>query len=214
MVGSLAGSALSNTQIQVLFVLKENGSDLILASDLEAMLPYDASTVSRVLSDFEERGWVERSPLKDDRRSLNVSLTKEGKAAYQEALDGGSKLVKKGVQSLDANELEEIVEILTKLLSAVAEVPLRNASRLVHEIEKMTVDQFASTAADFDHGVSPNELKSAFPSGGFALKAGKEIQGLAAVEKTDRTQRLYLGGNNLSDKEMLSFVKSCLRGQE
>lgn len=211
--GAFSEAALSTTQMQVLFVLKESSCDVLLASDIERMLPFDASTLSRVLSDFEKRGWVKRSPLKDDRRSLSVEMTNAGEVAHSKALESGVGMVKKGLRDLDASKLLEFSELLLDLVGSVPEALSSETCRTKVEVHKLSVKEFSKTVAKFDSRLSAGELSNAFPSGGYVLKAGEEVHGLVAAHKENESHALYLCGNHMSEKEILGLVKSCLRGE-
>ncbi|HEV2342735.1 MAG TPA: MarR family winged helix-turn-helix transcriptional regulator [Actinocrinis sp.] len=57
----------------------------VAASDLGAKTMLSRSQVSRVLDALHARGLVERSPSPDDARSVQVSLTATGRAAFTAA---------------------------------------------------------------------------------------------------------------------------------
>lgn len=59
-----------------------NGST---CKDLARSLAHDKGAMTRMIDLFEERGWVERQRDADDRRVVNLSLTKAGYAVTMSA---------------------------------------------------------------------------------------------------------------------------------
>ena len=68
---------LSRTGWQVLFWLKILGS--CSQKELLKNLDIDAAHLARILEDFETKGYIERSPIKDNRRCLFIEVTQYSK---------------------------------------------------------------------------------------------------------------------------------------
>ncbi|HYI48536.1 MAG TPA: helix-turn-helix domain-containing GNAT family N-acetyltransferase [Allosphingosinicella sp.] len=80
-------SDLSLTEARLLYEIAHREAPL--AAELQAELGLDAGYVSRMLRRFQARGWVERG-RGDDKRSRPISLTREGRAAF-DALDARTR---------------------------------------------------------------------------------------------------------------------------
>jgi DNA-binding MarR family transcriptional regulator/GNAT superfamily N-acetyltransferase len=76
----LLKSSFSLTQLRVLYELayRERPSAAELCQDLNL----DPGYLSRILSDFENRGLIERKPSKEDGRQNTVELTRKGRDAF------------------------------------------------------------------------------------------------------------------------------------
>jgi DNA-binding MarR family transcriptional regulator/GNAT superfamily N-acetyltransferase len=85
----LLKSAFSLTEARVLYELATRPK--LTASELSRDLGIDPGYLSRVLKDFERRGFVTRSASPDDGRLALLQLTEAGRAAF-EPLDSASRL--------------------------------------------------------------------------------------------------------------------------
>jgi DNA-binding MarR family transcriptional regulator/GNAT superfamily N-acetyltransferase len=74
------GTELSLPEARVLFEIVRDGG--LVAVDLQRMLGMDAGYLSRVLSRFEARGWITREAGGEDARRRRLSVTAEGRAAF------------------------------------------------------------------------------------------------------------------------------------
>jgi DNA-binding MarR family transcriptional regulator/GNAT superfamily N-acetyltransferase len=68
------------TEVRVLYELAHH--DALTAADLIALLDLDASYLSRILQRFGQSGFLRKSPSPHDRRSVLLSLTPQGRAAF------------------------------------------------------------------------------------------------------------------------------------
>ena len=73
------GSDYSVTEARILFELNENAG--CTSSDLVRQLSVDKSYLSRILKDFEEKGFISKTPVASDRRAFELHLTEAGKKA-------------------------------------------------------------------------------------------------------------------------------------
>src|SRR5262249_5127514 len=72
------GTSLSLTQARVLYELAQ--TDGLTASELASRSGLDQGHLSRILSGFARKGFVERSRSKKDRRARPLGLTRPGRA--------------------------------------------------------------------------------------------------------------------------------------
>jgi len=102
----LLGSPLTLTQVRVLWELAQ-GEDWS-AVDLCRRLDLDPSYLSRILGDYQDRGWVTRAPDTDDARRQRIALTPSGRTVF-DPLDGASRRQLEGwLEPLGEGEREEL----------------------------------------------------------------------------------------------------------
>lgn len=77
----LLESQFSLTEVRVLYELAHR--DKVIAKDLCLDLGLDRGYLSRMLQDFEARGWITSTPSPADRRSLFLSLTAKGRKIFE-----------------------------------------------------------------------------------------------------------------------------------
>jgi DNA-binding MarR family transcriptional regulator len=70
------GIKITPTHSSILFLLMEKGP--MLMNDLSRELYIENSTVTGLVDRLEERGFVSRLPVSNDRRKWNISITQEG----------------------------------------------------------------------------------------------------------------------------------------
>jgi DNA-binding MarR family transcriptional regulator len=84
--------------------------------DLCEALMLDANNCVLLLNELENAGWTERRRDPDDRRRHVVELTKEGRAALDRARRAQETLEDEVLAALDADEREQLRELLRKAL--------------------------------------------------------------------------------------------------
>lgn len=81
-----------------------------------------SGTVTSTLDQLEYRGWVRRLPNPDDRRSVLVEITAEGRAVADQLLPGIRSVEQAMLAGLTAAELATLMKLLAKMLAGVAAV--------------------------------------------------------------------------------------------
>lgn len=89
-----------------------------------------SGTVTATLDQLEYRGWVRRLPNPDDRRSVLVEITDDGRGVADQLLPGIRKLEQELLGRLTAGELATLMRLLAKVLAGVAEVAAAEPVRL------------------------------------------------------------------------------------
>lgn len=74
-------SQFSLTEVRILYEIAHN--DTIVASQLVEALGIDSSYLSRILKNFEKRGWISKKLSQTDHRQTILSLTPAGREAYE-----------------------------------------------------------------------------------------------------------------------------------
>ena len=91
----------------------------INVKDLGGRLYLDSGTLTPVLKRLEQKGLISRQRDDKDERMLIVSITQEGEALKEKAVEIPYKMA--GCVKLDAQEAKELYEILHKLLNIFEE---------------------------------------------------------------------------------------------
>jgi DNA-binding MarR family transcriptional regulator/GNAT superfamily N-acetyltransferase len=103
----LLKSPLSLTEMRVLFELAHR--DKTSAADLIRALDLDAGYLSRILSGFEDRGFITRQPSKEDGRQTLLSLTNRGRKTFAPLDDRAGDEVRSMLRELPAADQERLV---------------------------------------------------------------------------------------------------------
>jgi DNA-binding MarR family transcriptional regulator len=103
----------SAPQLSSLLALYENGP--LPPSQIAKYIMVNSSTVTGIIDRLEQKGLVERSRVSLDRRVITITLTEMGKELAKNAPPPIQKKIVDGLQKLPPNEIEKIVQALTKL---------------------------------------------------------------------------------------------------
>ena len=79
-----------------------------------------SATMTSTLDLLEGRGWVERRPNPDDRRSLLIQITPAGSEAANRILAGIRKVELATLSGLTLAEREQLLELLAKVMERAA----------------------------------------------------------------------------------------------
>lgn len=103
---------LTYTQYITMMVLWEHKQ--INVKDMGAFLYLDSGTLTPVLKKLEQKGYLTRERDKEDERVLNVTITEQGEALKEQAVQIPRKM--QGCVSLDKEEAQTLYRILNKIL--------------------------------------------------------------------------------------------------
>ncbi len=103
---------LTYTQYIAMMVLWEKKS--VTVKEMGAMLHLDSGTLTPLLKKMEAKGLLSRRRSTEDERSLIVSLTEEGEALRERAVDIPAKMSQ--CVNLEPEEARELYRLLYKLL--------------------------------------------------------------------------------------------------
>jgi DNA-binding MarR family transcriptional regulator len=81
-----------------------------------------SASITSTLDNLERRGWVQRVPNPDDRRSLLIEITDEGRATADQILPGIRQQERCALSTLSPRERTQLLGILSKVLAKVAEI--------------------------------------------------------------------------------------------
>ena len=81
-----------------------------------------SATMTATLDLLERRGWIRRIPNPDDRRSVLIEITSDGRAITGQLLPGIRALERSVLSVLTPGERADLLELLAKILARAAEV--------------------------------------------------------------------------------------------
>jgi len=102
---------------RIMVILREQDHQSV--HDLAAFGGFDRSTVSKIVDATEERGLVARKIDTTDRRRSTVSLTEKGNAMIEKAAPDILKLFDAYFANFSPQEVEQLMEMVIKLKTAV-----------------------------------------------------------------------------------------------
>ena len=108
----------SQSEFAIMNVIRdksENGS--VTISELAGRCKLHSSAVSRTLHGLEDRGYVERSIDKNDRRNICVELTEEGMQVIEECRQIMREYGKAVVDHLNEREMKRLIAYMNRLYS-------------------------------------------------------------------------------------------------
>jgi len=105
----------------MLAVLDGAGEPLTPSQISERLLVASASTTA-TLDLLERRGWAKRTPNPNDGRSNFVEITQDGRTIVDQFLAGVRTLERDALDRLSATERRQLLRLLDKILSRVAEL--------------------------------------------------------------------------------------------
>lgn len=103
----------SAPQLSSLLALYENGP--LPPSQIAKYIMVNSSTVTGIIDRLEQKELVQRSRISLDRRVITVTLTERGQELAKNAPPPIQEKIVDGLQKLLPDEIEQIVQALTKL---------------------------------------------------------------------------------------------------
>ena len=98
-------------------IMNKGKEDKMTISELAAIARMLPSAISRTLKGLEEKGYVERTINKQDRRNTYVELTEEGKKQMREVRQVMRDFGKTVMAKLDEHEVNELILYLNNIYS-------------------------------------------------------------------------------------------------
>lgn len=98
-------------------IMNKGKDDKMTISELAAIARMLPSAISRTLKGLEEKGYVERTINKQDRRNTYVELTEEGKKQTREVRQVMRDFGKTVMAKLDEHEVNELILYLNNIYS-------------------------------------------------------------------------------------------------
>jgi DNA-binding MarR family transcriptional regulator len=104
---------LSISQFRVLTSLRDGIAQRL--TTLSERLLLSKSTITRVVDELEQRGWVRRMPDPEDRRAQRVVLTEAGTKQLQAASQAHERFLEQRLELLRKSEQKQLHILLVKL---------------------------------------------------------------------------------------------------
>jgi DNA-binding MarR family transcriptional regulator/GNAT superfamily N-acetyltransferase len=125
---NLLGGDYSLSEVRVLYEIA-NGED-VMAADLVRALGMDFGYVSRILAQFEKRGWLKRERSEDDGRKSHLLLTAKGRKAFASVNQQARDEVAKLLEPLPWHQQLQLQAHLRQVQSLLSPQPATPAVRL------------------------------------------------------------------------------------
>ena len=116
------GLAIEDSEIRIIYLLGSRTQDL-RPGDVAEQLGITRPTLSKSLTRMRTAGLVESAVVEDDRRSVYVTLTPEGKDAYRRLVDYGVDSIRAANAGLGRSELETIQRFLDRFAQQLGGPP-------------------------------------------------------------------------------------------
>lgn len=101
----------------------------ITVSELSDILKVSKPAVSRMVTDLENKGYIQRITTKSDRRLVYVSISPLGKETIEEAMSGSKIALKYIIQELGEKDTEDLIRILNHLHVIIEKVQCEENER-------------------------------------------------------------------------------------
>lgn len=112
----LLNSEFSLVQARLLYeIAAASKRDAVSASDLVRVLGLDAGYLSRLITQLEDRGLIERTPSRENAKRLDLHLTREGSAAFGALNDTSVKQVARLLSGLEPSEQRQLVGAMQRI---------------------------------------------------------------------------------------------------
>jgi len=109
-------------------VLLWPGPEGMRPSDLAARMRVSKQALNYLLRDLEQRGYLERRPDPDDRRSRRISLTERGRALIPVIRGAVAETEREWAAALGDDRFGQLRELLVELNAVVATGAARSAT--------------------------------------------------------------------------------------
>jgi DNA-binding MarR family transcriptional regulator len=113
----LAPLDISAAQWIVILIMAERAS--VTPAELCRLLHYDPGAMTRLVDRLEVKGFVHRVRLEDDRRSVGLELTPDGRALYPPIIDALVNVYNSLLRGFSRSELQELEGFLRRILANV-----------------------------------------------------------------------------------------------
>lgn len=202
---------ISVAQLHTFLILQERDDCETQVRDIECCLPFDISTVSRILEGFAKKSWVTKVQSSQDRRSLLVALSAQGRAVIGNYNKKVSSVFQEALGDFTVDQLRQFKFLYNKVStrhpiynSVAASGGLR--IRLVNEKQAGQLSKAVKQSLKDHKSVDSSEIK-------FAAYQGDEVQGLLSISyeaKGRNVAGFNFIGQPIANEQAIHLVKSAL----
>jgi DNA-binding MarR family transcriptional regulator len=100
----------------------DGAEEPLTPSEIGERVLLPSASITSTLDILERRGWVRRVPNPEDRRSVLIEITTEGRATADQLLPGIRTLELKALSALTERERAQLLTMLAKVLGRTAEI--------------------------------------------------------------------------------------------
>lgn len=93
-------------------------TELFSLGELNSYLDYTRPNLSQTINKLEDKNYVERITLKDDRRVTYIRLTDEGKNMLSDKYDSISERMNKIKIEFGEENIDKLIDLLTRFIDA------------------------------------------------------------------------------------------------
>jgi DNA-binding MarR family transcriptional regulator len=91
----------------------------VTINELSVFAVSEQSTMSRTLDSLEEQGFIRRQPRPDDMRVRDVTLTDDGRAAFEQLWPTMYDSLQQMFQGIDEDEYKQFISVLHRILANI-----------------------------------------------------------------------------------------------
>ena len=106
---------LTHSQLNVLYILKENDPNPVSNSEINQRILVKSPDLTRLLDRLVKKNLVDRQICPENRRKMNIKLTKHGKQVFKEANNDAKRSVNNFFENLTEKEAGQLREIMRKV---------------------------------------------------------------------------------------------------
>ena len=106
---------LTHSQLNVLYILKENDPNPVSNSDINQRILVKSPDLTRLLDRLVKKNLVDRQICPENRRKMNIKLTEHGKQVFKKAGNDAKRSVNNFFENLTEKEAGQLREIMRKV---------------------------------------------------------------------------------------------------
>ncbi len=118
----LLDTPFSLTEVRLLYEIAHREG--VTATELSSDLSLDAGYLSRILANFEKRGWIDRHPSPKDRRQSRLVLTSKGSANFRPLEERSNQQVAHILAGISADAQSQLLSAMQRIEHILAPAPI------------------------------------------------------------------------------------------
>lgn len=115
-------NGLDLTRNQWLLLKKLYARDGQMQKELAFITGRDKTSLGRLVTTMERKGFIDRIPLENDKRTKQIFLTEKGKATYLQSVPVFGNLVQELQEGIGAEKLREVITVLEKIQDNISKM--------------------------------------------------------------------------------------------
>lgn len=111
-----------NQTVATTLAVLDGAGEPLTPSQISERLLIASATMTSTLDTLERRGWICRTPNPEDRRSLLIEITEEGRRTADQFLPGIHNFNRRVMSALTEAERVQLLGLLDKVFARLAEI--------------------------------------------------------------------------------------------